>query len=81
LEIEKIGLSACSLKGQSFQFPKTSVVITTDASKKGKDGLGPVEYGYSKQYSIESGTYCGEIEYFSRSAQLDKNTTNRMVFE
>jgi hypothetical protein len=36
-------------------------------------GLGPVEYGYPKQYSIESGTYCGEIEYISRSAQSDKN--------
>jgi hypothetical protein len=135
--------SANTLKGQSFQFPKMSVVITTDASKKGfggfmneqifqgnwthaqskrhinflemeavfltmkhfltqiKDqavlirsdnttspihkqtgrhevstnmlsGLRPVEYGYPKQYSIEN---------ISRSAQSDKNTTNRMVFE
>jgi hypothetical protein len=40
-------------------------------------GLGPVEYGYPKQYSIES----GEIEYINRSAQSDKNTTNRMVFK
>ena len=31
--------SANTLKGQSFQFPKTSVVITTDASKKGFGGF------------------------------------------
>jgi hypothetical protein len=41
-------------------------------------GLGPVEYGYPKQYSIESGTYCGEIEYISRSAQSDKNTAKTL---
>ena len=77
------------IKGQAFLIRSDNTASSPIHKQTGRhkvsttmlSGLGPVEYGYSKQYSIESGTCWGEIEYFSRSAQSDKNTTNRMVFE